>query len=80
MITLTFGLVEFIKHMFSLEGKVVTAISAGTGVLLMGFYQLAEVLPEPYGTIFKIVYLSLAFGLSASGFYKYLGSRTAVQE
>ena len=75
LLAVTFGLVQFMKEMLEWSGKKVVLLSACTGFFLMGLFQLSEVLPEPYGTIFKMAFLSIAFGLSASGYYDYLKPR-----
>ena len=80
LLSLVFGLVEFIKDVFNLSGKVVTVISALCGAFVMVAYQLSEVLPGWYGIAFKTFVLSLAFGLSASGYYKFLAQRLPKQE
>ena len=80
LMAMVFGLVEFIKDMANLSGKVVTILSAGLGALIMLLYQLAEILPDPYSAVFKIAYLSIAFGLSASGYYKFLSARVPKQD
>ena len=71
LIVLVFGLTEFIKVQFDLEGKAVTTLSASLGFGLMGVYQGLQYIPEPYEAIVTGVVASLAFGLAASGFYKF---------
>lgn len=75
LLAFVFGFTEFIKHMFNLDGKIVTAISMSVGVMVMGAYQAMELLPGLYGDILRLVFVSIAFGLSASGYYKYLNDR-----
>jgi hypothetical protein len=75
VLALVFGWVEVLKDWFNLSGKVVTAISAGLGIV---FYILAAVItlvPAPWDKILEIVFQSLAFGLAASGYYKFLSAR-----
>jgi hypothetical protein len=79
LIPLIFGLVEFFKSLFNLDGKKVTVLSAVMGAVLFALYQLQGVLPEPYSQIYVAVVGSLAFGLSASGFYKFVSARTTKQ-
>lgn len=79
LIPLTFGLVEFIKSVTGVSGKPVTLISAFTGAALFGLYRALEFIPEPYNTIALIFVGSLAFGLSASGFYKYAEARRTLK-
>ena len=75
LLILVFGLVEFFKTLFNLEGKKVTVLAAGMGILVFVPVQLIGLLPEPYELILSIVYGSLAFGLSASGYYKFAAKR-----
>ena len=77
LIPLVFGQVEFIKNMFDWEGKKVTALSAGLGLFWALAYQGLELVPEPYNAYAVMVIVSLAVGLSASGFYKFIDKRTA---
>lgn len=72
LIALVFGLVEFIKTVGNLSGKVVTIISACLGAVIMTVYQLIPLLGQPYEQIVTIVFTSITFGLAASGFYKYV--------
>ncbi len=69
------GLVEFFKSMFNMEGKKVTLLAMGMGILLYVPIQLIGLVPAPYEKILSIVYGSLAFGLSASGYYKFVAKR-----
>ncbi len=71
LIALVFGLVQFIKENAGMEGKKVTLLAAGLGAAIMVIYQLIGIVPEPYGQIVEIVFNSSAFGLSASGYYKF---------
>lgn len=71
VIAVVFGLTEFIKDLLSWEGKKVTALASCLGALMMVLYQLQSFLPEPYGKIYLTVMMSLTFGMSASGYYKY---------
>ena len=75
LIPLTFGLVEFAKDIFNLKGKPVTVVSASVGALFYALFRALEFIPEPYNTIVLVVVGSLAFGLSASGFYKFAEAR-----
>ena len=71
LIALVFGLTQFIKDQVGWTGKKVTALSASLGVVLMGVYQGLAYVPDPYSAIVNGVVASLAFGLAASGFYKF---------
>ena len=71
LIALVFGLTQFIKEAAGMEGKKVTLLAAGTGVGVMVAYQLIGIVAEPYGQILGIVFSSVAFGLAASGYYKF---------
>lgn len=76
LLPLVFGLVEFFKCTFNLSGKAVTILSACLGGVLMLLFELQKVLPDPYAQVYAIVITSVAFGLSASGFYKFVNKRT----
>ena len=77
LMALTFGLVEIIKSWFSIGGKVVTGISMGIGILLNVGYNLSvEGLPTEASGWFSMIIGGLAFGLAASGFYKFVDART----
>jgi len=71
LIALVFGLTQFVKTLLSWEGQKVTVLAASLGALLMVVYRLVGIVPEPYGQIVDIAVNSLAFGLSASGYYKF---------
>ena len=71
VIALVFGLVEFLKSLFSLDGKKVTVIASVLGLVLYALFAAIELLPAPWNQILTILFQSLAFGLAASGFYKF---------
>ena len=75
LITLVFGLVEFFKSVFSMEGKPVTVLSACLGVVTAVAFQLKTGIPVDYAAWLEVVVVGLAFGLAASGFYKFLTAR-----
>ena len=75
LIVMVFGLVEFFKDLFNLEGKKVTVLAALMGALVMVLYQLITVVPAPYEQVIQIVFVSVSFGLSASGYYKFVNKR-----
>jgi hypothetical protein len=75
LLVLCFGLVQFLKELFNLEGKPVTALSAVLGVVLMVAFQLIDLLPPAYEQVVRIAVISLAFGLAASGYYKFINAR-----
>lgn len=79
LIALVFGLTEFIKSAINLDGKKVTLLAAALGAIVMIAYQLIGIVPEPYGQILNIVFASSAFGLSASGYYKFINKRLPEQ-
>lgn len=80
LIALVFGLTEFIKGFLNWDGKKVTALAASLGVLVFVAYQLIGIVPEPYGQIVTIVFTSITFGLSASGYYKFFAKRLPIAE
>lgn len=71
LIALVFGLTEFLKSLLNWEGKKVTALSAGLGFLIYAVFQALIYIQEPYNQIVLSIFASIAFGLSASGFYKF---------
>lgn len=71
LIALVFGLTEFIKTLVGWTGKKVTALSASLGFVIMAIYQGLQYVPDPYEAIVTGIVASLAFGLAASGFYKF---------
>jgi hypothetical protein len=77
LMALVFGLVEFLKDVFALEGKKVTLISAVLGLALSIPYQLSQAIPTDFSGWFGVGVIGLAFGLAASGFYKFVAARTA---
>jgi hypothetical protein len=72
LIPFVFGFVEFLKEAFGLQGKAVTLISLITAGAFAGLAQTLPFIPEPYATIIATVVASLAIGMSASGFYKFV--------
>ena len=71
LIVLVFGLTEFLKEMFGWDGKKVTALAAGTGFGMMAVFEGLKYIPEPYNAIVTGAVASIAFGLAASGYYKF---------
>jgi len=71
LMIVVFGLTEFFKNLFNLEGKPVTVMAASIGFIIMALFMLTDVLPEAYAIAFKIVLMSIVFGLSASGYYDF---------
>jgi hypothetical protein len=76
LMALVFGLVEFLKDVFSLEGKKVTILSGALGLVLSVPYQLSQAVPVDFAGWFSVGVIGLAFGLAASGFYKFVAART----
>lgn len=71
LIALVFGLTEFLKEMLGWSGKKVTALAASIGFLAMVVLEGLKYIQEPYSGIVTGIVASLAFGLAASGFYKF---------
>lgn len=69
-----FGLVEFLKSAFGLDGKAVTWISFLVGVIFGSAIFLAYLFPG-WGVYVAGVIFVLASGLVASGFYKFVNVR-----
>ena len=70
-IAMVFGLVEFFKSLFNLEGKKVTALAMVMGLVVLGVMEALQFLPGEYAPFVESVYKSIAFGLAAAGFYKF---------
>lgn len=79
LIAVVFGLVEWLKHVLGWEGKKVTVLAAMLGAALMVLFQLQNILPAPYGQVYEMFVVSITFGLSASGYYKFIDARTSRQ-
>lgn len=75
LIALVFGLTEFLKVQFSLEGKAVTWLAAIIGLVVITAYKLIPLIPGLYGQILEIIFTGLAFAMAASGFYKFTAPR-----
>ena len=71
LIIFTFGAVQALKEWFSMEGKKVTILSTVMGVLVMGIFQAMQFLSPEIIQYVQAVFISLAFGLSTSGYYKF---------
>ncbi len=71
VIAMVFGLVEFFKGLFNLEGKKVTALAMVMGLLVLGVAEALQFLPPEYSLYAESVFKSVAFGLAAAGFYKF---------
>ena len=80
LLVLVFGLVEFFKALFKMEGTKVTVMAAVMGAVLLTLFELRAVLAEPYGQVFDIAIKSITFGLAASGYYKFTATRLPKQE
>lgn len=79
LLVLVFGLVEFLKSVFSLSGRIVTVLSFILGVVLALVYLAVPLLPDLYQTIVSFAVTALVAGLAASGFYKFQAARIARQ-
>ena len=75
LLAVIFGLVEFCKSIFAMQGKAVTVLSALMGAILMVAFQLVCILPDVYAQVLDIALKSIVFGLAASGFYKFANNR-----
>jgi hypothetical protein len=75
LIAVVFGLTEFLKDNLAWEGKKVTVLAATLGVALYGLFELQVLLPEQYTQIYELVVKSITFGLTASGYYKFVEKR-----
>jgi len=71
-----FGLVEFIKS-FGLRGHWLTIISMLLGLAFGVSYQIANAgLPTSFASWFGVAVFGIMLGLVASGFYKFISTRT----
>jgi hypothetical protein len=75
LLALVFGLTEFFKSMLGWEGKQVTLLAVGLGILVFVPPELIDLIAEPYEQVLRIVYTGITFALSAAGFYKYGAER-----
>lgn len=80
LIVLVFGLTQFLKELLAWEGKRVTVLAASLGAIVMVAYQLIGIVPDPYAQVVEIFFTSIAFGMSASGYYKFAAERLPKQE
>lgn len=67
---LVFGLVEFLKAVFGMEGKAVTLLSFAVGVVVAAIVAAAYLFPA-WGVYLGVALFVLTAGLVASGFYKF---------
>lgn len=74
LIVVIFGLVEFIKSL-GLQGKAVTVVSLALGLVFGLAYQFTLAIPSDFAGWFSAIVFSLALGLVASGFYKFVDTR-----
>ena len=71
-----FGLVEFIKS-FGLRGHWLTIISMLLGLAFGVSYQIANAgIPVSFAGWFAVAVFGIMLGLVASGFYKFISTRT----
>jgi hypothetical protein len=71
LIAMVFGLVEFFKSLFKIEGKWVTVLAGAMGLLVLGLVEALQFLPAGYTQAAESIFKSFAFGLAAAGFYKF---------
>lgn len=71
LIVVVFGLTQFFKEVFNLDGNKVRIVAFFLGAVVMVAYKLLEVVPEPYGTVVNIVFYALMFALTAAGYYQF---------
>lgn len=80
LIAVVFGLTQFVKELLGWSGQRVTVLAALMGAFVMVTYQLIGIVPDPYSQVVEVFYTSVAFGLSASGYYKFVAERLPKQE
>jgi uncharacterized membrane protein YccC len=75
LIFVVMGLVEFVKA-FGVQGKALTAVAFGVGVVLGVLYQVSLGMPVGFAGWFGSVFFALALGLVASKVYDAIRSAT----
>lgn len=73
LIFVVMGLVELVK-VFGIQGKALTAVSFGIGLVLGLLYQISLGMPADYTGWFGAALFGLALGLVASKVYDAIGS------
>lgn len=73
LIFVVMGLVELIK-VFGIQGKALTAVSFGIGLVIGLLYQISLGMPTDYTAWFGAALFGLALGLVASKVYDAIGS------
>lgn len=76
---LVFGLTEFIKTSFKLEGTVVTCMAVGIYFALAMGAQAGQAVPADFNGWFTYAVRALAGGLAVPGFYKFAAKRAPEQ-
>jgi len=77
LIVVVFGLTQFLKDTFNLDGNKVRILAFFIGALVMVAYQLIPLIPSPYEQIVGIVFYSLMFALTAAGYYQFANRNQA---
>ena len=73
LIFVVMGLVELVK-VFGIQGKALTAVSFGIGLVIGLLYQISLGMPANYTGWFGAALFGLALGLVASKVYDAIGS------
>jgi len=73
LIFVVMGLVELVK-VFGIQGKALTAVSFGIGLVIGLLYQISLGMPTDYTAWFGAALFGLALGLVASKVYDAIGS------
>lgn len=71
VLLMVFGLTQFFKSLFNMEGKAVTGLAMAMGIAAVGGIELLQFLPEQAVPIAEAIYRTIAAGLTAAGFYKF---------
>ena len=74
LVPIVFGLVEFLKAAFELEGKSVTWVSFAVGIVFGALVFVAYQFPD-WGQYVAGGVFVVSLGLVASGFYKFVDAR-----
>lgn len=70
VVGIVFGLVEFAKKVFGLDGSIVTVMSFVIGSIVGGAVFAASLYPQAQVWVYGVLFI-FAAGLVASGFYKF---------
>lgn len=79
LLAVIFGLTEFAKDIFGLTGNKVRLFAASVGGVLFLLYQVSALLPPFWSQVYTIVIMSVTFGLTCGGWYRFANARLPKQ-